>query len=535
MTKVALVFLGCPKNLVDFQVTAEYLKKAGYDVGVPADQADVILVTTCSFIESARREAYDAIGQAVEIKENPELPCRAVIVAGCLPQRYREDVFRQCPGIDGIAGVDDLDRLDEVIASALENPENYVQGVTPGPSTKLFSPPDPGFVLTNGPWAYLKIGEGCRHACAFCAIPGIRGRLRSRPVDEIVAEAKALLRTGIGEIDLIAQDVTAYGADFKDGTNLAALLRRLDALPGTFRMRLLYGHPAGITDELLDGIATSKHVLPYFDIPLQHSEPDVLRAMHRADTVALVPEMAKRIRARIPQAVLRTTILVGFPGETARHQTALLDFIRETRFDHLGCFAFSIVLHFIWNYGFSLVPLPFFGDLVYILLTIAAWAAIFFIMNKGIRQIVDITNSYGGPMPAPRPAPVPAYQQSGQPAPAAAYQQGGQPAPGRAAGPPVLVGIGGVYAGKTIPCEPGQMVFGREASVCSLVFPSNVPGISRKHCILEFKNGKFFLTDCNSTYGTYLGDGRRLPPGVQAPLESGQRFYMGNELFEVRM
>lgn len=341
MTKVALVFLGCPKNLVDFQVTAEYLKKAGYDVGVPADQADVILVTTCSFIESARREAYDAIGQAVEIKENPELPCRAVIVAGCLPQRYREDVFRQCPGIDGIAGVDDLDRLDEVIASALENPENYVQGVTPGPSTKLFSPPDPGFVLTNGPWAYLKIGEGCRHACAFCAIPGIRGRLRSRPVDEIVAEAKALLRTGIGEIDLIAQDVTAYGADFKDGTNLAALLRRLDALPGTFRMRLLYGHPAGITDELLDGIATSKHVLPYFDIPLQHSEPDVLRAMHRADTVALVPEMAKRIRARIPQAVLRTTILVGFPGETARHQTALLDFIRETRFDHLGCFAFS--------------------------------------------------------------------------------------------------------------------------------------------------------------------------------------------------
>ena len=201
----------------------------------------------------------------------------------------------------------------------------------------------------------------------------------------------------------------------------------------------------------------------------------------------------------------------------------------------LGCFAFSIVLHFIWNYGFSLVPLPFFGDLVYILLTIAAWAAIFFIMNKGIRQIVDITNSYGGPMPAPRPAPVPAYQQSGQPAPAAAYQQGGQPTPGRAAGPPVLVGIGGVYAGKTIPCEPGQMVFGREASVCSLVFPSNVPGISRKHCILEFKNGKFFLTDCNSTYGTYLGDGRRLPPGVQAPLESGQRFYMGNELFEVRM
>lgn len=341
MTKVGLVFLGCPKNLTDFQVTASYLLEAGYDVGVAPEEADVILVTTCAFIESARQEAAAAIENAVAIKKDPETPCRAVIVAGCIPQRYRERVFDQFPDVDGIAGVDDLDCIDSLIEAVLSQDGMYINGVSKGVSKRVFTAPDPTLLLTNAPFAYLKIAEGCRHACAFCAIPGIRGRLRSRTIPEIVVEAKSLLKAGVKELAIIAQDVTAYGQDFKDGTTLSMLLKKLDALRGEFRMRLLYGHPAGITDELLETIAASKHILPYFDIPLQHSDPGVLKAMHRLDTVKLVPDMVKRIRAKLPNAVLRTTILVGFPGETSESQEHLLAFVKENRFDHLGCFVFS--------------------------------------------------------------------------------------------------------------------------------------------------------------------------------------------------
>lgn len=341
MTKVGLVFLGCPKNLTDFQVTASYLLEAGYDVGVAPEEADVILVTTCAFIESARQEAAAAIEHAVAVKKDPGTPCRAVIVAGCIPQRYRERVFDQFPDVDGIAGVDDLDCIDSLIEAVLSQDGTYVNGVSKGVSKRVFTAPDPTLLLTKAPFAYLKIAEGCRHACAFCAIPGIRGRLRSRAVSEIVVEAKTLLKAGVKELAVIAQDVTAYGQDFKDGTTLSTLLKKLDALRGDFRMRLLYGHPAGITDELLDTIASSKHILPYFDIPLQHSDPGVLKAMHRLDTVKLVPDMVKRIRAKLPNAVLRTTILVGFPGETRESQEHLLAFLKENRFDHLGCFVFS--------------------------------------------------------------------------------------------------------------------------------------------------------------------------------------------------
>ncbi len=196
-----------------------------------------------------------------------------------------------------------------------------------------------------------------------------------------------------------------------------------------------------------------------------------------------------------------------------------LQFRHFTNGTFLVCFAVSVILHFLWNYGFSLIPLPFFGDLSYILLTVAAWGALFWVMNKGIRQIVEVTNGYGTPMAGFMGATPPGHirEEAGQRRPA------------------VLAGIGGVYAGRTVPCETGQMVFGREASVCNLIFPANVPGISRKHCILELRNGRFFLMDCGSTYGTYLGDGSRLRSGEWIPLENGQRFYMGNEIFEVRI
>lgn len=337
--KVALVSLGCPKNLVDLQVMGAALAAAGFDVGVPEDEADAILVNTCAFIESARVEALDAIEEACARKA--EGRCRAVVVSGCLPQRYRERVLEACPDVDGVIGVDDLEGAPAAVRRALDAPGRPFCAVSRGPSKRLFTSRAPWFTLTPGPYAYLKVAEGCRHACAFCAIPGIRGRLRSRPVADCAAEARALLRRGIRELDVIAQDVTSYGRDLRDGTDLVSLLRALDALPGRFRVRLLYGHPAGITDELLDFVASSRHVLPYFDIPVQHAAESVLRAMRRADTVALVPDMAARIRAKIPGATLRTTCLVGFPGETAADAAALVRFARETKFDHLGAFVFS--------------------------------------------------------------------------------------------------------------------------------------------------------------------------------------------------
>lgn len=337
--RLALVSLGCPKNLVDLQVMGAALAAAGFDVGVPEDDADAILVNTCAFIESARAEALDAIEEACARKRGGR--CRAVVVAGCLAQRYRAQVLDACPDVDAVIGVDDLEDAPAAVRRALDAPGRPFCAVSRGPSKKLFTSKAPWFTLTPGPYAYLKVAEGCRHACAFCAIPGIRGRLRSRPVADCVAEARALLGRGIRELDVIAQDVTAYGLDLRDGTNLVSLLRALDALPGRFRVRLLYGHPAGVTDELLGFIAGSRHVLPYFDIPIQHSSEAVLRAMRRADTVALVPAMAARIRAAVPGAVLRTTCLVGFPGETAADAAALVRFARETAFDHLGAFVFS--------------------------------------------------------------------------------------------------------------------------------------------------------------------------------------------------
>ena len=351
--KVALVSLGCPKNLVDLQVVASALRGAGFDVGVPENDADAILVNTCAFIESAREEALAAIGEACARKGAPGAAKQggggaapAVVVAGCLAQRYRGQVLDACPEVDAILGVDDLDRAPEIVRAAIDRAAAggaapALDAVSPGRSKKLFTAREPWFVLTPGPYAYLKAGEGCRHACAFCAIPGIRGRLRSRPVATLAAEARALVAHGIRELDVIAQDVTSYGMDLRDGTSLVSLLRALEDLPGEFRVRLLYGHPARCTDELLDFVAASRRVVPYFDIPVQHASPEMLRLMDRRDTVAEVPRMAGRIRAKVPGAVLRTTCLVGFPGETDAMFEELLAFVRETKFDHLGAFVFS--------------------------------------------------------------------------------------------------------------------------------------------------------------------------------------------------
>lgn len=246
------------------------------------------------------------------------------------------------PGVDAVLGVDDLERISEIVQQAIDARDSKpIISVSTHTPTQLYSSKIPSLILTGGPFAYLKISEGCQHACAFCAIPGIRGGLRSRHVDEIVEEARAILDEGIREINLIAQDSTSYGHDLKNGTTLTTLLRKLDALDGDFWIRILYGYPGMLTDELLDVIASSKHICRYLDIPIQHSHPDVLRAMLRSDTLQSIPTLASTLRAKIPGVVLRTTCLVGFPGETDEHFSHLLSFIGKETFDHLGAFTFS--------------------------------------------------------------------------------------------------------------------------------------------------------------------------------------------------
>ena len=350
---VGFISLGCPKNLVDLQVVAAELHEAGFAIGADPEEADVVLVNTCAFIEDAREEAVSSILGACELKKKGK--CKAVVVTGCFPQRYRDKVFKACPEIDAIAGVDDLDKIPEIIREALRKFRRPASGIQQQPC-RLFTSKIPGLILTGGPFAYVKISEGCRHVCAYCAIPGIRGKLRSRPVAEIVGEARALLAEGVRELVVISQDSTSYGVDLRgenpfaseikkgDGdvaATLPDLLREIDALPGDFWVRVLYAYPNLITDELLALMASSKHICRYLDVPVQHSHPEILRAMRRADTVAAVAGLAPRLRVKVPGITLRTTCLVGFPGETDAHFAHLLAYAKEAKFDRLGAFAFS--------------------------------------------------------------------------------------------------------------------------------------------------------------------------------------------------
>lgn len=334
---VGFISLGCPKNLVDSQIMAGTLVAEHVTLAPSPEEADVVIVNTCAFIEAAREESIDAILEACRHKKHG--PCRAVIVTGCLPQRYRQELPTSLPEVDAFIGLDELDRIGGVLrrVAAGEHPVLEVSRQ----AVRLFDPPLPGLALTGGPYAYLKIAEGCNHRCTFCAIPGIRGRYRSRPVDELVAEAESLLENGFRELNLISQDVTAYGQDLHDDSNLCRLVQRLSAIGGRFWIRLLYGYPSRVSRELLEAMAACDPVCPYLDIPIQHSHPSLLKAMLRADTIEHVPDMAARIRRALPDAAVRTTCLVGFPGETEQHLEHLLQHVNTAEYDHLGAFAFS--------------------------------------------------------------------------------------------------------------------------------------------------------------------------------------------------
>ncbi len=338
---VGLVSLGCSKNLVDTQVMCGVLLTEGIELAPTPDEADAVLINTCAFIQSARDEADFEIRRALGLKKEGKVG--AVIVAGCLAQRYGKAAADRYPDVDAWLGIDHLEDLADVVKRITRKGAARRRALfdVSGPATGLFEPRIPALSLAGGPFAYLKIAEGCNHACAYCAIPGIRGRLRSRRLDDIVAEAGELLDAGVRELDIVAQDVTAYGRDRRNGGRLPDLLRALDGFGGRYWTRILYGYPSYVDDALLDCFASLNHLCRYIDIPLQHSHPDILRAMRRADTVKHVASLPSRLRAACPGIAIRTTCLVGFPGETDEHFRHLCDFVRESRFDALGVFAFS--------------------------------------------------------------------------------------------------------------------------------------------------------------------------------------------------
>ena len=334
---VGFISLGCPKNLVDSQVMAGVLLKSGLTLAPAPEEADVVVVNTCAFIDTARAESVEAIREACDLKQNGT--CRAVVVAGCLSQRYRESLWEELPEVDAFIGLDELDGIAAVVREVAAGGRGVM--LVSGEARRLFEPEATFPVFSGGAYAYLKIAEGCNHACAFCAIPGIRGRHRSRPLDAIVREAERLLGMGFRELDLISQDVTYYGRDKAHGAGIPALLRALGAIGGKFWIRLLYAYPTHVSDEVLAAMGEVPQVCRYLDVPIQHSHPAILRAMRRANTIEPVADLAARCRAILPDIALRITCLVGFPGETEEHFQHLLEHVRVVEFDHLGAFTYS--------------------------------------------------------------------------------------------------------------------------------------------------------------------------------------------------
>lgn len=358
MIKVSLISLGCAKNLVDSEIMVGHLHQAGMQVIPEADKADVVIVNTCSFIDSSKDESINMI---LEAHQNRGMRKRRkeqkLIVAGCMSQRFSKDLPTAIPEVDAFIGLDQVTKVAPIILGLYEKeraknapPENFV---TPR-STYIPDYDTPRFRLTPRHFAYIKIAEGCNHPCTFCIIPQIRGRHRSRTVDSVVNEARRLVAEGVKEINLISQDTTFFGMDTWEqrpnprtpvdstrGTALTTLLRELNAIEGDFWIRLLYTHPAHWSDELIRTIAECPKVARYIDIPLQHISDHMLGAMQRETSSAYIRDLVKRIRSGIPGIAIRTTFIVGFPGETEADVDELCGFISEARFERLGVFRYS--------------------------------------------------------------------------------------------------------------------------------------------------------------------------------------------------
>jgi ribosomal protein S12 methylthiotransferase len=348
--KIGFVSLGCPKNLVDSEVMLGLAEAAGHEITADAEGADVVVVNTCAFIDRAKQESIDTILEMAELKK--QAAGRRLVVTGCLAERYRDELQREIPEIDAVLGTGEVPQILEAIGGA-----GAGHPASPGVSTLTFHRAAPRFgvdlpdylydantprrLATPGHYAYVKIAEGCDYKCAFCIIPKMRGHYRSRTIESVVQEARQLAARGVKELLLISQDTTFYGIDRKERGALPRLLRELDAVAGLEWIRLLYLYPTTISDEVIDAIAECDKVCKYIDLPLQHASDAVLQRMKRPGTRAGYERLLAKIRERIPGVTLRTTFIVGFPGETEADFEQLLAFVSAVEFDHVGVFTYS--------------------------------------------------------------------------------------------------------------------------------------------------------------------------------------------------
>ena len=357
--KIGFLSLGCPKNLVDGEVMLGIARDAGHELTNDAGSADVLVVNTCAFIDKAKQESIDAILEMAQLKKDGT--CSRLVVTGCLAERYRDELRKEIPEIDAVLGTGEVDHILSALgsgpgaagpavgrampltfhrsASALGEPVSpSVAGELP---TYLYDAETPRLLTTPRHFAYVKVAEGCDYTCAFCIIPTLRGSYRSRTSDSIVREARALAARGVRELLLISQDTTFYGIDRGERGALGRLLRQLNAIDGLAWIRLLYLYPTTITDDVLDAMAECEKVCRYIDLPLQHASPAVLKRMRRPGNRRTYDALLSRIRNRVPDVTLRTTLIVGFPGETDADFAELDGFVADTSFDHLGVFTYS--------------------------------------------------------------------------------------------------------------------------------------------------------------------------------------------------
>ncbi|CAG0982838.1 Ribosomal protein S12 methylthiotransferase RimO [Geobacteraceae bacterium] len=334
--KVSMVSLGCPKNLVDAEVMLGCLAKDQYEITTDEHAADIIIVNTCSFIGDAKKESIDTILDLADRKHDGR--CRLLVVTGCLPQRYQEELAAELPEVDIFVGTADYPRIAEIIAAKRGVAEQLRYISDPN---YIFDESLPRLKSSPAYTAYLKIAEGCSNCCSYCVIPSLRGTLRSRPLDNLLMEARTLVSNGTKEINLIAQDITAWGRDLPGTPTLEELIRELAKIAGLRWIRLLYAYPDGITDGIIEIIKTEPKVCKYLDIPLQHISDPVLKRMNRRSTEPQIRELIAKMRSEIPEIALRTSLIVGFPGETEEDFRTLLTYVEETQFDRLGVFCYS--------------------------------------------------------------------------------------------------------------------------------------------------------------------------------------------------
>ena len=334
MIKVSMVSLGCPKNQVDAEMMLKTLADAGFEISTEESEADAIIINTCGFIGEAKQEAIENILEAAQYKKNGK--CKALIVTGCLAERYKDDVTKEIPEADVCVGIGSNGNIAEIVKAALDKKAVNSYG------DKLSLDLNGDRILGGYSFStYLKIGDGCDNCCTYCAIPQIRGRMRSRTIEDCVSEAKRLADRGVTELIVVAQDTTAYGTDIYGKPMLTELLKELVKIEKLHWIRTLYTYPERITDDLLELISKEKKLCKYLDMPIQHVNGEILKKMNRKGDENSLRALIERIRSKVPDITLRTTLITGFPGETEEQFTQLAQFVKDIKFDRLGCFPYS--------------------------------------------------------------------------------------------------------------------------------------------------------------------------------------------------